>query len=249
MATSKTDEVIHNVGEFVSRLHSGANDKRHLFRGQNTDQPLLPKIIRLAKNKGISPDKIDALEKKMLARFRRESVPMLPILPVGRELGDWELMSIAQHWGMPTRLLDWTANPLASLWFAVSTDPPKGEDHGVVWMLEGPNEQTFEPGQNVFTIQKTCFFQPPHLDRRVIAQSGWFSVYRHNRTEFLSLENMSKYKNKLKRFIVPQKHFNSLLQDLRLLGINHASMFPDLLGLGAEIQAEIIDSWRVPSSI
>jgi hypothetical protein len=84
----------------------------------------------------------------------------------------------------PTRLLDWTANPLAGLWFAVSADPPKGDKDGVVWVLESPNEQTFDSDQNVFTLAKTCFFQAPFLDRRIIAQAGWFSVYRHNRTRF-----------------------------------------------------------------
>lgn len=249
MSTVKQDETIRSVGEFVSRLHDTSTGRRRLFRGQNTDQPLLPRIIRLAKKKGITPAEINDREERMLARFRRESVPMLPALLVTRKLWDWELMSIAQHWGMPTRLLDWTANPLAGLWFAVSADPPNDEKHGVVWVLEGPNEQTFDSDQNVFTLPKTCFFQPPHLDRRIIAQSGWFSVYRHNRTRFLPLENMKRYRNKLKRFIVPRASFHSLRQELRLLGINHASMVPDLSGLGAEIQAEIIDSWRGLSTI
>jgi hypothetical protein len=236
------EETINSVGAFICRLRETSTTKKRLFRGQNTDQPLLPKVIRLAKEKNIAPPNFNDLEKSMLARFRRESVPLLPALPVTRELGDWELISIAQHWGMPTRLLDWTANPLAGLWFAVSADPPNGEKHGVVWALEDPNEKTFDSGQNIFALPETCFFQPPHLDRRIIAQSGWFSVYRHNRTKFLSLENMDKFRSKLRRFIVPKVSFLSLRKELRLLGINHALLFPDLTGLGAEIGAEIIDS-------
>ena len=247
MAPKKKDETICSVGEFVSRLHDPPAVKRRLFRGQNTDKPLLPKIIRLAKTKGITPVEINKREERMLKRFRRESIPMLP--GVTRELGDWELMSIAQHWGMPTRLLDWTANPLAGLWFAVTEEPPDNEEHGVVWYLEGPNEETFDSGQNVFNLPRTCFFQPPHLDRRIIAQSGWFSVYRHNRTEFLPLEKMKRYTKKLRRFNIPRHCFQSLRNELRLLGINHASMFPDLSGLGADIQAEIVDSWRILSTI
>ncbi len=249
MATAKQDEAIRCVGEFVSQLHDTSTDRRRLFRGQNTDQPLLPKIIRIAKKRNISPAEINDHEKRMLNRFRRESAALLPMFPITRELGDWELMSIAQHWGMPTRLLDWTSNPLAGLWFAVSADPPNQETHGVVWVLEEPNEQTFDSGQNVFAMANTCFFQPPHLDRRIIAQSGWFSVYRHNRKRFLALEDMERYRNKLKRFIVPRHTFHSFRKELRLLGVSHASMFPDLSGLGAEIQAEIIDSWRSLSTI
>jgi hypothetical protein len=200
----------------------------------------------MAKKHHISPTEINDREQRMLERFKREGISMLRVLG---GLRDWEVMSIAQHQGMPTRLLDWTANPLAALWFAVSTDPPQGGNHGIVWVVEGPNELTLNSDQSVFTLPKTCFFEPPHLDRRIIAQSGWFSIYRHNRKEFLPLEKMERYGDKLTRVIVPRDSFHSLRQELRLLGINHATMFPDLSGLGAEIQADIIDSWRGLSTI
>src|SRR2546425_12163292 len=119
------DIPIRSVGQFVSSLEETSGGTLRLFRGQNTDQCLLPRIMRLAKENHISPTKIDSLEQRMLERFRKESVPMLPVT---KQLAIWELMSIAQHNGMPTRLLDWTASPLAGLWFAVATDPPKKKD-------------------------------------------------------------------------------------------------------------------------
>jgi len=241
MAARKTDKTIRSVGEFVSHLHETSTSKRRLFRGQNTDKPLLPRIMRLAKENHISPNNINSIEQRMLERFKKESVPMLQVT---RELADWELMSIAQHWGMPTRLLDWTANPLAGLWFAVSADPPNKKDHGVVWVLEGPNEKTFNNDEDVFALEKTCFFEPPHLDRRIVAQSGWFSVYRHNRQEFLPLEKQKRYADKVTRFIIAHDCFQSLRQELRLLSVNHVAIFPDLSGLGADIQAEFLDSRR-----
>lgn len=166
------------------------------------------------------------------------------MLPVTKQLATWELMSIAQHNGMPTRLLDWTANPLAGLWFAVATDPPKKKDRGVVWMLDRPNEKTFEQDENIFALKKTCFFQPPHLDSRIAAQSGWFSVYRHNRTKYLPLEEQMKYAHKVTRFAIGANDFHPLRQQLRRLGVNHATFFPDLSGLGADIQLEFIDARR-----
>ena len=239
MATVKQGGKINSVGGFLSRLHDTSTDTRRVFRGQKTDKCLLPRIMRLAKEKGIAPADTVDLEKRMLARFRRESAPMRRELP---ELEDWELLSLAQHCGMPTRLLDWTANPLAGLWFAVSADPPNDEKYGVVWALEDPNEQTPKSDEDVFDLPDTRFIQPPSLDRRIIAQSGWFSVYRHNRKDFLPLDEQDKFCGKLTKFLVPCTSFHSLRQKLRLCGINHASMFPDLSGLGADIQAEIIDS-------
>lgn len=116
METS-TGVAIRFVSEFVRKLRQSPTDRRRLFRGQNADQPLLPRIVRLAMKKGIPLADVTSLERAMLERFRRESAPML-----GSATGetDWQLLSIAQHQGMPTRLLDWTSNALAGLWFAVS---------------------------------------------------------------------------------------------------------------------------------
>lgn len=242
MPSKKIQDIsIRSVGQFISSLEKTLSDTLRLFRGQNTDQCLLPRIMRLAKENKISPAEIDKIEQQMLARFRKECVPMLSET---KQLTPWELMSIAQHNGMPTRLLDWTANPLAGLWFAVASDPPKNGDRGVVWMLEGPNERTFEGEENIFALQKTCFFRPPHVDRRIAAQSAWFSVYRHNKTDFLPLEKQVRYADKVTRFVIQSKNFQTIRHQLRRLGLNHATFFPDLSGLGADIQLEFIDATR-----
>jgi hypothetical protein len=244
MADLKNNETIRTVGAYVSRLRDTSAGERRLFRGQNTKKCLLPKIMRLAKEKGIPPAAINRIERRMLDRFRKDSVPLLP---GQRDLADWELLSIAQHWGMPTRLLDWTANPLAGLWFAVSEDPREKGDQSVVWVVDAPNERTFTPEDNIFRLDRTCFFRPPHLEKRIVAQSGWFSVYRHNRTKYLPLEEQAKYKNKVKRLRIPGDCLDPLRRELMSLGYSHASMFPDLFGLARDIQTEFIEFWQTPS--
>ena len=246
MTTTKIPESVQSVSEFVSLLQQGSRSQRLLFRGQNTDKPLLPKLVRLAQEKGITPDQMNAVEQKMLERFRRESIPMLGTT---KERTDWELLSVAQHHRMPTRLLDWTSSALVGLWFAVASDPPNREKHGVVWIIDNPNEKKLEPSDNIFDLEKTYFFQPFHIDRRIVAQSAWFSIYRHNRTEFLPLERQKRYDSNLKCFILPRQCFERLRQELRLLGVSQATLFPDLEGLGADIQAEFLDSWRPLTSM
>jgi hypothetical protein len=246
MTITKISEPVQSVSEFISVLQQNSRSQRRLFRGQNTDKPLLPKIARLAQQKGITPAQMNNVEQNMLERFRRESIPMIGTTT---ERTDWELLSIAQHHGMPTRLLDWTSSALVGLWFAVASDPPNHEKHGVVWMVDGPNEKKFERNDNIFELEKTYFFQPFHIDRRIVAQSAWFSIYRHNRTEYLPLEGQKRYKSNLKRFLIPRDCFGTLRQELRLLGVSQATIFPDLEGLGADIQAEFLDSWRPLPSI
>jgi len=238
MKASEKKIPIQNVTDFIDYLTEGSSSSLRLFRGQNTDKSLLPGIMRLAQDNQIPPNEVDDIERRMLERFRKESVPMLP---ERRNYLDWELMAIAQHWGMPTRLLDWTANALAGLWFAVSTAPPYRKDLGVVWVIDGPNERAIAKGDNIFELRKTCFFQPPHIDRRIAAQSSWFSVYRHNRAEYLPLERQARYANKVTKFTIKPDRFELLRKELRLLGVHHASLFPDLYGLGRDIQTQFID--------
>lgn len=106
MVISKTRNTVRSVSQFVSRLNENSSGELRLFRGQDTDKVLLPRIMRLAKENQIAPSEIDSIEQKMLERFMKESVPMLQDR---RKCAVWELMAIAQHWGMPTRLLrlDW----------------------------------------------------------------------------------------------------------------------------------------------
>ena len=249
MAKTGGPEPIRFVSEFVRRLRQAPTERRRLFRGQSTDQPLLPRIARLAEARGIPFSEVTNIERQMLQRFRRESVPLLGTVKAET---DWELPSIAQHQGMPTRLLDWTANALAGLWFAVATDPP-ARGHGVVWVLEvdPANEKTPTKGDDIFNLKRTYVFQPFHLDRRIVAQSAWFSVHRYTevKDQFLPLEQNNRYSGNLTKFVIPRERFDALRAELRLLGVSQSSMFPDLSGLGADIQAEFIDSWRHLSTI
>lgn len=64
MTAPNKDERIRSVGEFISFLRKTSSSKRRLFRGQNTDKPLLPQIMRLAKENGVKPEDIGFRERR-----------------------------------------------------------------------------------------------------------------------------------------------------------------------------------------
>jgi hypothetical protein len=241
---------INTVADLTNQLRHLPRVHRSLFRGQNTDQPLFPKIARVALKKGVRLSEVTDIEKRMLDRFRRESVPMLPN---ASDLSDWELLSIARHNGLATRLVDWTANALVGLWFAVWSNVPEGEDRAVLWMLsvKPEHEKPPERSDDVFNLNRTYVFQPHHLDRRIVAQSAWFSVHRYAEKpdSFLPLERHPRYKGDLTKFLIPRESVDDLRQELRTLGITQATLFPDLPGLCADIEAEGLDSWKPLSTI
>ncbi|MBI5361356.1 MAG: FRG domain-containing protein [Planctomycetes bacterium] len=95
------------------------------FRGQANDWPLLPKIFRIEQ-------KFDEVEINWA--FRRQSSLITASLPLDDYAG-W--LFLAQHHGLPTRLLDWTASSAAALFFAIEGWLKAKNEHykPIVWVL------------------------------------------------------------------------------------------------------------------
>ena len=137
---------VSSFAEFVSAVEALAGDSRLLlFRGQSTKGNLLPRVAR--------PDaSIDttAAEREMLIQLRRLGAALLP----AQEPDDWDLLVLAQHFAMSTRLLDWTSNPLAGLWFACSSP---GSGNRYVYSLTADTLLT-ETTKGPFEPSKTRVF-------------------------------------------------------------------------------------------
>jgi len=190
----------------------------HVFRGvKSTDYSLVPSIGRHRKNK--TGDKFtDKDEIRMLASFKMKAFPYLT-----KEFSKIELLSLAQHHGLPTRLLDWTWNPLVAFYFAVRDDFDKGDSLVYAWKknIIGEFEPTFDP----FKITQTEVILPPHLTNRIIAQSGIFTVHNNPNEEFVSTG--------IKKIMIKNSIRKEIKRALYLLGIHEASMFPDIEGIAS----------------
>ncbi len=232
---------VTSVSNFVAEIErikaAEVEDRNHadfLFRGQSTDKPLCPRIARLEPNGEFSK-----VEELMLSEFSRLRLAYTEFEPAD----EWDQLALAQHHGLPTRLLDWSYSAMAALWFCVSGVPDEGEDglqrHGVVWLLKTRSDDfiNFPTTLSPFNQPKTRIFRPRAVSRRILAQAGLFTCHmvRKNGT-FLPLNKNTNYLNRMVKFVIPGERFRLMRDQLNANGVNSHSLFPDLDGLAKYLQ-------------
>ncbi len=222
---------VRSVAEFTAYLEKKCSGEGLLFRGQPEDKPLLPRIARLRLKSG----GLLRAEQRMLRAFKLEGIPYLQATPEN----DWDWLAIAQHHGMATRLLDWTANPMAALWFAVER-APRADQPGVVWVFDTKESDyaDTETGDGPFSGPRTQVFRPRHLTKRIIAQSGWFTVhmYQDQLKGFVRLEANRLYRSRLRKVLVPSSCMAGIRRGLDRMGFNAANFYADIDGLCRHIE-------------
>jgi hypothetical protein len=222
----------------VIKLYKGRNVERgntedFLFRGQVGDYPLISKISRL-KPKG----DLIAIEQLLLKEFKRTN-PLL--IETHRPYDDWDYLTLGQHFGLPTRLLDWSNNALTALWFATEshTSDFNAYPYRVVWILMPDSYDFISDIENLhpFVIEETKIFRPRIIKQRINNQSGVFSVQSNNEIkEKCQLSAVDSFKNKLLKIKIPAENTAQIREDLNTLGVNAFAIFPELEGLCTHLQ-------------
>jgi hypothetical protein len=232
---------VTNVVGFLAAVRK--HPEATMFRGQPKDWVLLPSIARFT-HAVRRYDNWRTFQNDVLERFARYARPQLSPLPASDE----EWLTHAQHHGVPTRLLDWTTNPLKALFWAVE-DPAAADEDGYVWIFT-PRYRRADPLKPTpLDDDRLVPFLPKHINTRVVDQEACFVSFPLPATTkplapMNDLVGRERGIKALHTLSIPAAAKHDIQLELRQLGVTHRSLFPDLHGIGLHIAAELREEDR-----
>jgi len=193
------------------------------------------------------------VERNLLRNFRKYGEPH-----AGRRDSPWNWLSLAQHHGLPTRLLDWSYSPLIATHFATSNTDRYDVD-GAVYAVNFVEAHRHLPealrklidaeGSEVVTVEVldeatdgvagfdaladepfVAFFEPPSFDERILGQWALFAVMSD---PAVSLDRWLDHHTDVtaRRVVIPADLKWEIRDRLDMEGINERTLFPGLDGL------------------
>jgi len=264
---------IRSVEEFVIRVREDSAawpvEQPRWFRGEpgDTDTPLLPSLYRYADG--------STRENQLLQTFRaRASAFSSEPIPDRKQTDKW--LFLAQHVGLPTRLLDWSEGALIALYFALQTR----SETPCVWMLNPLHLNYSAEGapKGVDPNTRREFPLPwfnPTVGRNFANENmrgAWekdragvdlpFAIHptyvhprlRAQRGCFTVQGKQKESLNKLipgsilKRYVIDATRRKQLTADLAVLGVTESVAFPDLDGLAKDLRGQFLRGRPVAAS-
>ena len=255
------ETTIRNFNSYLKQALAWSNDKDNdivIYRGQSESDKynLIPGIARTPKDpKKYSVKHIQKVEDEMLEEFRRTCDNNIAIKNIEKE-EILDILSLAQHYGLPTRLLDWSSNPLAALYFAVKEiSEEKSGGNFCVWAycIKRNDKRLIYKSNHIYrkkTLKELneekeiLVFKPKLVTERIHFQAGWFTVHPcDNDKGFVPLEEIPFFQKDLAKLIIPKSKAEEFRKMLDTFHINSSTMFPDLTGKATHIRWKIMKDY------
>jgi hypothetical protein len=241
-----TEAIIRNVGELSHEVRALDADARWLYRGQpDAAWRLAPSVHR-----GYTPEQERYLTNEFRVRARSRHLGC----PADNDYPGW--LALMQHYGLPTRLLDWTYSPLVAAYFAVHPEyvPPNASPKrdACIWALIAGklNEsQGFEP--LIFPLDAASYEslivpafknrdEPGTVgvamaiehDARIQLQQAAFTIH----SNCTPIDQLPGAETWLRKLVIPNASIGEFFNELSVLGMKKSNLFPDLPSLASELR-------------
>jgi hypothetical protein len=154
----------------------------------------------------------------------------------------YEILAVAQHYDVPTRLLDWTERSFVACYFAAASanfELDDGKERIAVWALDTSNSDEWD----TVSIIRT----PGGTSRNQAAQSGLFTTHKVKDYAFEpyqseALEEVAEIYSEgamarsLLKFTLPVEQAPVLLTLCSKLGVDGSTLFPGFHGVAKNVR-------------
>lgn len=225
--------------DFLAKYATPEIGTRRIFRGEKRKtHKLLPGIARQDLKTSLG-EKFKKIDEGLLLRQFKERAHRF----VEKGYDDLSLLVLAQHHGLPTRLLDWSYNPLVAVYMATEHGFKENErpESSAIYVWENYPRPVIGLKLSLHEIQrlqKVKVISPAHLDIRIVNQRGLFSLHPHPWKPFESSEKI-----KITKVEIAHGYRRNLRKLVNILGINESVIYPGLDGLSRHLKWMQTNDW------
>jgi FRG domain len=257
---SRELSTVAGLVDTVEELAAKAEGRPLWFRGcGDSSDALVPVLYRRT---DMTATELVGTELELVTMFRQRSIRLHSVTT-----GDaWEYLFLMQHFGVPTRLLDWTENAIVALYFAVShAEAPRVEgepsDRLAVWVLDpglwnefalrdarapksilstpDPNLAGYEPDSETPMKITPLAMHGAYNNPRIVAQRGSFVIFGMSKDSMEEHFSHGFAAESLQQLVFSRDALQPLRDSLDALGFTESMIYPDLEGLARELTRRV----------
>lgn len=238
------DRSLSSWGKFLEDIRLARRELNNpevvWYRGHwRSDYPLLPSLLRL-------PPELRK-EQWLFDKYRQAAAHLRL-----ERASDWETLFDMQHYGIPTRLLDWTETLGVAVFFALGTSPSEAAVYVLdpeALNLHGTGSRAIrQVGDTAFGYRSVYWekrpfaprlpiaMEPPFQNERIFAQRGVFTVHGD---DVRGLEE--QYPECLRKIVLPVEARAAAFEFLAFSSLNQLSIFPDIVGIARYLTGRLMN--------